>query len=87
MQNPIGEADLEWILHRNGEGTEQLRDSYIRSEALFHCWNSAFYFKERILWQKENQPSFSARTVVMNRPNGWDSARDAGTGTLWWRKR
>lgn len=25
MQNPIGEANLEWILHRNGEGTEQLR--------------------------------------------------------------
>ena len=25
MQNPIGEADLEWILHRNREGTEQLR--------------------------------------------------------------
>jgi len=24
MQNPIGEADLEWILHRNCEGTEQL---------------------------------------------------------------
>ena len=23
MQNPIGEADLEWILHRNCEGTEQ----------------------------------------------------------------
>ena len=27
MQNPIGEADLEWILHRNCEGTEQLRDN------------------------------------------------------------
>ena len=25
MQNPIGEADLEWILHRNCEGTEQLQ--------------------------------------------------------------
>jgi hypothetical protein len=25
MQNLIGEADLEWILHRNCEGTEQLR--------------------------------------------------------------
>ena len=25
MQNPIGEADLEWILHRYCEGTEQLR--------------------------------------------------------------
>ena len=25
MQNPIGEANLEWILHRNCEGTEQLR--------------------------------------------------------------
>ena len=24
MQNLIGEADLEWILHRNCEGTEQL---------------------------------------------------------------
>ena len=24
MQNPIGEAELEWILHRNCEGTEQL---------------------------------------------------------------
>ena len=24
MQNPIGEADLEWILHHNCEGTEQL---------------------------------------------------------------
>ena len=27
MQNPIGEAELEWILHRNCEGTEQLRDN------------------------------------------------------------
>ena len=26
MQNPIGEADLEWILHRNCEATEQLRN-------------------------------------------------------------
>ena len=26
MQNPIGEADLEWILHRNCEGTKQLRN-------------------------------------------------------------
>jgi len=26
MQNPIGEADSEWILHRNCEGTEQLRN-------------------------------------------------------------
>jgi hypothetical protein len=25
MQNPIGEADLEWILHRSCEGTEQLQ--------------------------------------------------------------
>ena len=25
MQNPIGEAGLEWILHRNCEGTEQLQ--------------------------------------------------------------
>ena len=25
MQNPIGEADSEWILHRNCEGTEQLQ--------------------------------------------------------------
>jgi hypothetical protein len=25
MQNPIGEADLEWILHRNCEDTEQLQ--------------------------------------------------------------
>ena len=24
MQNPIGEADLKWILHHNCEGTEQL---------------------------------------------------------------
>ena len=28
MQNPIGEADLEWILHRNCEGTEQLQFIY-----------------------------------------------------------
>ena len=27
MQNPIGEAELEWILNRNCEGTEQLRDN------------------------------------------------------------
>ena len=27
MQNPISEADLERILHRNCEGTEQLRFS------------------------------------------------------------
>jgi len=26
MQNPIGEADLEWILHRNCESAEQLRN-------------------------------------------------------------
>ena len=26
MQNPIGEADLEWIFARNGEGTEQLQN-------------------------------------------------------------
>ena len=30
MQNPIGEADLEWILHRNCEGAEQLRKFLIR---------------------------------------------------------
>ena len=29
VQNPIGEADLEWILHRNCEGTEQLRYVFI----------------------------------------------------------
>ena len=29
MQNLIGEADLEWILHRNCEGTEQLPDFFI----------------------------------------------------------
>ena len=28
MQNPIGEAELEWILHRNCEGTEQLREQF-----------------------------------------------------------
>jgi len=28
MQNPIGEADLEWILHRNCEDTEQLQIKY-----------------------------------------------------------
>ena len=32
MQNPIGEADLEWILHRNCEGTEQLRYEKERRE-------------------------------------------------------
>ena len=32
MQNPIGEADLEWILHRNCEGTEQLRYEKERKE-------------------------------------------------------
>ena len=30
MQNPIGEADLEWILHRNCESTEQLQTAIIR---------------------------------------------------------
>lgn len=25
VQNPISEADFKWILHRNCEGTEQLR--------------------------------------------------------------
>ena len=39
MQNPIGEADLEWILHRNCEGTEQLlivfeKMKYITEEAV-----------------------------------------------------
>ena len=28
-KNPIGEADLEWIFARNGEGTEQLRAEVI----------------------------------------------------------
>ena len=28
MQNPIGEADLEWILYRNCESTEQLQFIY-----------------------------------------------------------
>ena len=32
MQNPIGEADLEWILHRNCEGTEQLQYEKERQE-------------------------------------------------------
>ena len=32
MQNPIGEADLEWILHSNCEGTEQLRYEKERQE-------------------------------------------------------
>ena len=32
MQNPIGEADLEWILHRNCAGTEQLRYEKERQE-------------------------------------------------------
>ena len=32
MQNPIGKADLEWILHRNCEGTEQLRYEKERQE-------------------------------------------------------
>ena len=32
MQNPIGEADLEWILHRNCEGPEQLRYEKERQE-------------------------------------------------------
>jgi hypothetical protein len=34
MQNPIGEADLEWILHRNCEGTEQLRTKKETSKPL-----------------------------------------------------
>ena len=25
MQNPIGEADVDWILHRNCEAAEQLQ--------------------------------------------------------------
>ena len=38
MQNPIGEADLEWILHRNCEGTEQLRYEKERQEtAMSDC--------------------------------------------------
>jgi hypothetical protein len=32
MQNPIGEADLEWILHRNCEGTEQLQNNRQQDE-------------------------------------------------------
>ena len=32
MQNPIGEADLEWILHRNCEGTEQLQIIFVPEE-------------------------------------------------------
>ena len=34
MQNPIGEADLEWILHRNCEGTEQLQQEILCGEKL-----------------------------------------------------
>ena len=29
---PIGEADLEWILHRNCEGTEQLQNNRQQDE-------------------------------------------------------
>ena len=32
MQNPIGEADLEWILHRNCEGTEQLQKQLVENK-------------------------------------------------------
>ena len=28
VQNPISEADFKWILHRNCEGTEQLREQF-----------------------------------------------------------
>ena len=35
MQNPIGEADLEWILHRNCEGAEQLR---FRTDKQGYLW-------------------------------------------------
>ena len=28
VQNPISEADFKWILHRNCEGTEQLRPCF-----------------------------------------------------------
>ena len=43
MQNPIGEADLEWILHRNCEGTEQLQTAIIR-------WHSGKTV--RIFWKE-----------------------------------
>ena len=35
MQNPIGEAELEWILHRNCEGTEQLRNNNKKENIMF----------------------------------------------------
>ena len=39
MQNPIGEADLEWILHRNCEGTEQLRkEIFMRKNILYRLY-------------------------------------------------
>ena len=40
MQNPIGEADLEWILHRNCEDTEQLQvqKKTIVAESIDFTW-------------------------------------------------
>ena len=34
VQNPISDADFKWILHRNCEGTEQLRINYIEMMVL-----------------------------------------------------
>ena len=56
---PIGEADLEWILHRNCEGTEQLQTVIIR----WHSGKNRPYILERVcgrFWTKTaaRQPAF-----------------------------
>ena len=46
MQNPIGEADLEWILHRNCEGTDQLR-YYLRRKNNFRTLRTSYFQDEK----------------------------------------
>ena len=64
MQNPIGKADLEWILHRNCEGTEQLRNTKrkirITAKQKDQKRTSHYQIRKQIRhkiyrqWQKEN---------------------------------
>ena len=48
MQNPIGEADLEWILHRNCEGTEQLRFNNIKLGVQYGTGKMGIFFFKKI---------------------------------------
>ena len=65
MQNPIGEADLEWILHRNCEGTEQLRDNL---DSRYEIQKNADTHKKEMQERKNKRQIFYIKTpgLVLN---------------------